>query len=471
MTDANDPARLRAQPDDAAAILYAEALEAHPPEGWAAEASAAASRDARAVAGENTSPKTLLLTRAKLIIARMSEHSPQIRVPRFPQLGLIFQAAAALLIGLGFFTGAVSEQLTSSGASLNLLSPPFLAVILWNIAAALWAVFCLLKLLPKLGVPQGLPLRLAHWMSSLSGLSRLSPVRSPADRQFYREALPLLLPQTAWRLRAALHWAALAFAAGAAASLCVRGIGTAYWAYWESTWFADRPDIIAQILSVLYGWLPQWLPGITPLPDAAGLEALRTAGAAAAAPPSEAALAAGAPWLARLIWTLVLAVMLPRALLAWISERAAARSARELIFSIPPERWQRIQREAAALPARVWRICATGKPAPAASPNEILVAADPWSAPDFPSLAQADICAGDLASLMLDPAATPEDEVHGTLIDALLARKAVLEVELDFALLAERFSDAPERIQSRRALWEHFCAERGVRAKITGLGG
>lgn len=95
----------------------------------------------------------------------------------------------------------------------------------------------------------------------------------------------------------------------------MRGIGTAYWAVWESTWFADKPDVVAAILQGLYGWLPDFLPGLSPLPDASALSALRVDGSA----PSAAVLSAGAPWLARMIWSIVGLIIVPRAVLAAIS--------------------------------------------------------------------------------------------------------------------------------------------------------
>ena len=69
----------------------------------------------------------------------------------------------------------------------------------------------------------------------------------------------------------------------------------------------------------------------------------------------------------------------------------------------------------------------------------------------------------------LDPSATPEEDVHGLLIDAIRKRCANTVLHLDFSELQTRFADVPERIQSRRALWEHFAAQHDIPLEVNGL--
>lgn len=456
---ASAPKNLRLPKADAETLLYAEALEAHPPEGWSAADGADASRDARAVAGDAATTEAFLLTRAKLVLARMRQGHPGLRPPKVPEGGAVTKAFAALLAAFGFFSGAVTDQLTSAGAELNLLSPPLLAVLLWNVAAVLLALAGMAAALRTSGSPSGLPLALARGFTSLSGLSRLSPIGSAADKAFLGSLLPALLPQAAWRFRAALHWAALAFGVGVAASLLVRGIGTAYWAVWESTWFAGRPDAVATVIGILYGWIPSFLPGLSPLPDATALEALRSAGSA-----SPAALAAGAPWLARMIWAIILLIVLPRLALALLSGLLARRTSRSLTVALSAERLDALMREAAPKPARKIDVNATGRDAAGLG-----IRIDPWNAPDFPEVEALGLRPQDFVTLHFDPAATPEEEVHGALVAALRKAGGKPEIVLDFAELQTRFADAPERIRSRRALWEHFAAQRGAALKILGL--
>ena len=117
------PPVLKVSLPEAEELLQAEALEAHPPMGWSAAESDAASRDALAVAGKSDI-QAFLLTRAKLVLSRMTKHDPSLKRPRLPQTGWLIKIISLGIIFLGFFSGAVTDQLTSAGAQLNLLSPP-----------------------------------------------------------------------------------------------------------------------------------------------------------------------------------------------------------------------------------------------------------------------------------------------------------------------------------------------------------
>lgn len=460
--DAASPTLLSLAPAEAEALLKAEALEADPPEGWRAADAAAASRDALAVAGDKAAPEAFLTTRARLVLSRMAEGSAAARkraafnAPAVPEP--LLKGLAAVVVFLGFFTGAVTDQLSSSGAVLNLLSPPFLGLLLWNVVVVLLALWALCR--PD-ALGSGLSLAAARTLSSAASL-RLSA--NSAKSAFTKAWLPLLIPALAWRVRATLHLAALAFGVGVAVSLLVRGVGTAYTAGWESTWFAGRPDVVAGILHVLYGWIPAALPGLEALPGAQELAAMDlTTGAAAP----------GAPWLARMIWLIVLIVMIPRALLVWAALFKAGRAARTLRLSFDAGRLARLEREAAPLSSsRTLVILGSADAEGPAAEDGTLVerrVVDVWGAPDFPDLAAIKIGPSDSVVLALDPAQTPEDEVHGALIDALRAKTRSLRLFLDFGALRRRFSGAQERLAARRALWEHFAAGRGVPVTVAGM--
>ena len=68
------PPVLKVSLPEAEELLQAEALEAHPPMGWSAAESDAASRDALAVAGKSDI-QAFLLTRAKLVLSRMTKQA------------------------------------------------------------------------------------------------------------------------------------------------------------------------------------------------------------------------------------------------------------------------------------------------------------------------------------------------------------------------------------------------------------
>ena len=222
------PPVLKVSLPEAEELLQAEALEAHPPMGWSAAESNAASRDALAVAGKSDI-QAFLLTRAKLVLSRMTKHDPSLKRPRLPQTGWLIKIISLGIVFLGFFSGAVTDQLTSAGAQLNLLSPPLLTVFAWNILAMLAAIAGLAISFRRSTSPAGLSTALARILGSAAHVMRFVAIGKPADKTYFNKLLSLLLPQTAWRFRAVLHWAALAFGIGLAASLLVRGIGTAYW--------------------------------------------------------------------------------------------------------------------------------------------------------------------------------------------------------------------------------------------------
>lgn len=468
LPSASSTVKLHLSADEAAGLLYSEALEAHPPVDWNATKSAAASRDAYAVAGDSATDKLLLTTRSKLVLSRMRESVPSLRVPQTPEIPAktLFQVVALGLVLLGFISGALTDRLASDGATLSLLSSPCLLVLAWNILAALLALVALCRRGSTAGA-----LTTSIARSLIKVTSTLRPTRylpaslqkseTAAHVEWFTEWCAVRVPQLAWFIRSALHLAALAFGVGLVVSLLVRGLGTAYVATWESTWFASRPDLVANLVSALYGLVPDIFPGVLPLPDPTAIAAME-------APAST----AGAPWLARLIWLITLVIILPRALLTVAAILRARYETNHLTVFFPEERLTAIREEAQNIPKRTWLIRgADDLPQPVVSdfgnPFDNIVTVDPWSAPDFPALAQCAISARDAITLSLDPAATPEVEVHGELIRALLSKSPSLKLSLDFSRLAQR--QALERLRSRQALWEHFAADAGIPVKVSGM--
>lgn len=207
MKEATPPV-LKVSLPEAEELLQAEALEAHPPKGWSAAESDAASRDALAVAGKSDI-QAFLLTRAKLVLSRMTKHDPSLKRPRLPQTGWLIKSISLGIIFLGFFSGAVTDQLTSAGAQLNLLSPPLLTVFAWNILAMLAAIAGLVISFRRSTSPAGLSAALARILGSAAHVMRFVAIGKPTDKTYFNKLLPLLLPQTAWRFRAfciGQHW-------------------------------------------------------------------------------------------------------------------------------------------------------------------------------------------------------------------------------------------------------------------------
>lgn len=465
--DPSSTVPLHLSADEATGLLYSEALEAHSPTDWNATKSAAASRDAVAVAGDTATNELLLTTRSKLILSRMRESTPSLSVPQTPKIPAqtLFQGLTLGLVLLGFISGALTDRLASDGATVSILSSPCLVVLVWNVFTILLALVALCRRNSSAGtITTAIAQSLVKFTTALHH-SRFLPASIQKEEtaiqvDWFTKWCAVRVPQLAWLVRSALHLAALAFGIGLVVSLLVRGLGTAYVATWESTWLANRPDLVTSIVSALYGLVPDIFPGVEPLP---GLDVI----AAMEAP----ATAAGAPWLIRLIWLITLLIILPRALLTAAALLRARYEANHLTIFFPQERLTTIREEAQNVPKHMWLIRGADDLPQPALPNEhsfdSVVTVDPWSAPDFPALTSCSIAARDVITLSLDPTATPEVEVHGELIRVLLARSASLTLALDFSRLAQRLP--LERLRSRQALWEHFAADAGVPVLISGI--
>ena len=229
------------------------------------------------------------------------------------------------------------------------------------------------------------------------------------------------------------------FALGWVASIAVRGIGTAYAIGWESTWLAFRSDLVATLLSMLYP-----LPGGAV--DAAVAESLRFGASAGSG-------VIAADWLLRIITTILLFIWLPRGLLALAAHLKLRRARIEWPVEMTdinrtlqgPSLTLLLPQEA----EKSWMTAAEQR-------SKLCVKTiDLWSesaADDLRSVAAP-------AALVLNAAATPEDDVHGRVL-AALPKPATLILDADTLLL--RFAPDSERFRSRLALWEHFAASRRV---------
>ena len=171
-----------------------------------------------------------------------------------------------------------------------------------------------------------------------------------------------------------------------------------------------------------------------------------------------------------MIWSLFILIILPRAAFAAACLWRAGKEARRLRVPIDAGELDRLLQDGKQRTIKTFVVTdASDRALPEIDGPFRKLIVNPWEAPDFTTLSDADISPGDRVLLVLDPTATPEEEVHGALIHALTSRSPNVELALDFSLLSTRFSETPERLQSRRALWEHFASENGVQLRITGL--
>ena len=236
-----------------------------------------ATRQAVATVGEQAAPEHFVVARAALALQRLLPRDAQAQ--RWLARRVWHPAWVVLALVLGLMAGLAVDQL-GPPQRVNLLAPAVWAVVGWNLL-----VYAALPLRW-----QGLRGWLARW--ALRGHEQVAVL-------WARHAAPL----TGARLALVLHAAAATLALGLVVGLYLRGLVLDYRAGWQST-FADTATVQA-VLS----WLLAPASAVTgiPVPDVAPLRI----------GPGADATATAAPWIHLLAATLLLAVVLPRCLLAW----------------------------------------------------------------------------------------------------------------------------------------------------------
>jgi hypothetical protein len=282
-----------------------------------------------------------------------------------------------------------------------------------------------------------------------------------AVARFHRLWLAAAAPLATARVRAALHLAAAAMAAGATGGMYASGIAFEYRATWESTWL--DASSVRQYLGTVLGPASRLL-GL-PIPDVAPLRGPAGDGPAA-------------PWIHLWAATLGLFVVAPRAALALVAAIAAARLARRLPVEIDAA-YARRALHAGRGAASVVEIVYYGG-VPDVRLRERLHATLQEEAGaravirDGPRLAYGDgpeavelggVPVGGQVAVVFAVAQTPEVEVHGEFLRELRERVdragSVLTVVLETATYAERVGSAA-RVRERRAAWERLLRDLDV---------
>ena len=246
-----------------------------------------ATRQAVATVGEQAAPETFVVARSALALQRLLPRDPTAQ--RWLGRRAWHPAWVALALLLGLVAGLAVDQL-GPPQRVNLLAPAVWAVVGWNLL-----VYAALLLPLKL---QGVRGWLSRW--ALRGHEHVAVA-------WARHAAPL----TGARLALVLHGAAATLALGLVAGLYLRGLVLDYRAGWQST-FATADQVqtaLRWLLAPASAVTGIAVPDVAPLRVGPGADATATA----------------APWIHLLAASLLLAVVLPRSLLAW---RAGVRAAR-----------------------------------------------------------------------------------------------------------------------------------------------
>lgn len=445
------------------AVLSVRALEEADPAGSLVprEEHRRATEQARA-ADERFGP--YLATRARALLPAVDRVVPGLaRLRRVAGLDL-----AATWIVVPALVLGVATNLVGAEQRINVLANPLAALILWNLAVYGLVLGAMLRAAPRgkgttpappsrLG---GLAAQLSAWRARRGNAARgelAARVSAAYLAGWTRCARPLL----GTRLARALHLGAAAMAVGALAGMYVRGLLLEYQVTWESTFLGPR-QVEAWLVALLGP--ASLLPGLE-LPGPGAIEAIR-------APASGAA----ALWIHLYAGSTLLLVVLPRVALAFQATWAARRRAGALQLDTRARYYHRLFAGArgAGLRARVQPYSYT----PAAAHvdrlktllHDVLGA---QAAIDVgPGLAYGDTAgeagaAGDTTRVVLfNLAQTPESEVHGRLLEALVREPAPLLVLVDAAGWRERPGGPAieERLAERRRTWDRVVRATGAEA-------
>jgi hypothetical protein len=423
-------------------------------EAWSDEDRAWASRAAAQVEGEQAPADVFIARRAALAVERLAGRDK--RVPK-----MLASVEWPAWIGwavpaLAFAAGAAADSI-GAGHRVNLLAPPLLALLAWNLAvyAAIvvrgaWAIF------DRRALDLGPVARLLGRMAHVTGAAPKRAGR--AASAFVADWLQASGTLTAARLGRVLHVAALAFAVGALAALYLRGIAFEYRAGWESTFLG--PEAVRALLGTVLGPAS----AITGIALPADYGPLRFGDGVDAA-----------PWLHLYAVTVALVVVAPRLLLALGDRWQEARLARRFPLPLDEPYFAALLRvlRAEAVAARVAPYAVQLSPQATLNLNALFTEA--LGARTLVSFASPTAFGGEDAidaRLLVEGAtlvvplfaltATPEAENHGAFVEALRAAagRARIALLVDEAAFRSQFGTASPRLEERRTTWRAFAAER-----------
>ena len=459
---------------DARNALLIRAFETAPASGhWDDEDRNWASRSAAQVEGERASAEAFVSRRARLAVERLAARVPAVAttLAAVGWKAWFGWLAVAVALAAGFLLDAVSAD-----KRINILAPPILAILLWNLAV----YFLLLgrvawhsvrpaagKLTGKApGAGEALRPLQRLFARAVQGLpkSLLKPETATPLAVFVRQWLQASAALNAGRTMAVLHTAAAAFALGALAGLYLRGLAFEYQAGWESTFL--NAGTVGSLLKIVLG-PASLLTGIA-LPDAARLDALRMPGGAGEN-------AAG--WIHLYAVAVLLAVVLPRIVLALFESVHARRRSASFPIPLTDGYFQNLQRQHRGDSALVQVIPYSYQASTEAVRGLNRLMQQIYGSGTVVSVLPTVVLGGEdrlagfggrhapvaLTVALFSLSATPETENHAAFIATLakaLSGEATLVALVDEAAFLRRFGADSARLADRRATWRKILATR-----------
>jgi hypothetical protein len=424
---------------------------------WSDADRAWASRAAAEVVGADATPEAFIARRAALALERIGAGHPA--VPRALR-ALRWRPWLGMLVGtLAFALGLFLDQV-DSGKRINILAPPVLLLLIWNLVVYGLLVFGFIVRYgdaATAGPVRGLITRLATGNARSRGAGGIREAIVAVGADWTRQSAPL------YGARAAriMHCAAALLAAGVLAGLYLRGLAFEYQANWESTFLA-APTVRSL---VAFAYAPGALLTGLAVPGVDAIAAIR-------APAGENA----ARWLHLMAATVAAVVIVPRLLLAVGAGFAERRRAARFPLALDEPYFRRLLRGYRGGPVRVRVMpCSYTLDQAAITGLEAIVArAFGGSAALLlaPSVAYGSDATGGApaagASVLLalfSATATPEREVHGVFLQALAQQRGEADTLLalvDEGAFVARWGDQPNRRTERRAAWQALADEARV---------
>lgn len=425
---------------------------------WSDGDRAWASRAAAEVVGETGTAHAFLAQRAQLALGRLGERFKVL--PRVLR-SLGWPPCLHLVIGVAAFVAGVAMDRVGDSQRINILTPPVLALLAWNLAVYTLLAVGRIVHFGDLGASGPLRHALTRIASRLkkphAGGELGEPLARFAD-DWARAAAPL------YGVRAAriLHSAAAILAGGLLTGLYLRGLAFEYRATWEST-FLDA-DSVRRVLGIALA-PGAMLTGLS-IPAVDQIAAIR-------APAGENA----ARWLHLMAASVALVVIIPRLLLAFLAWLRERHHCRHFAIALDDPYFQRLLRSfrgqgtrvqvqpysyslSAALKVRIEELFARTSNASV----ELTISPSTSYGDEHTLLTTAAPRYSGYAVALFNATATPEREAHGIFLEALAAQlgpEGILIALVDESTLRSRGSEQA-RIEERRRAWRELGAQQRV---------
>ncbi|MFQ7829483.1 MAG: DUF2868 domain-containing protein [Parasutterella excrementihominis] len=409
--------------------------------------------------GEQADFKKLLLTRAEGVLELLRSKSA---VPFKKPQDIPYLAIGSVLAVLAFVGGILTNEFSVTDNRINLLSPPLLGVIAWNLIIYCWIATALVFNRGK--SPVGYIRR--TFASAVLKLQTRGSHGQEALVSFYGKWTEAELPLLRGRIAEILHFSAALFGLGLIASIGIHGWGTEYTVGWESTWLSDKPAAVLTFINLFYGMIPVNADLFNQLTPQV-IESMKFgAGHGQNA----------APWLVQLFYIISLIVVVPRILLGLYAYAKARYIENHFPIDLDSVYYSNILRQWRGQTMLIQIIPFSypltdkvkdgiQKFASELHPENSRcifseVQHENTKLPEIPAGEQTEVIA------VFAMTSTPETEVQGRFIAELkqkaLDSKALLRVVIDTSGFLARFANTPQRIAERKKNWSNFLAPYGV---------